>query len=135
MSNKQTSVTSIENEVINLFFNLTIGASGAVSKVAGAGVKSITKLTDAGAYEIELTKATRFLSFSSFVVSNAATGSGVATIEVNENPANLQADFKADGKIKIQFRDVEGAKVNAESGTAVYFTASIRKSSVGPFDK
>lgn len=126
---------AMERDVVSLFYSMVIGAAGAVSSIQGGGVKSITKLVDDGAYEIEFTyDACRLLGSRASIICDDAAGSGIATIEVNENPLTIQADFLADRKVKIQMRDITGAKANAVAGSVVTFRTDLRRSSEGPWD-
>lgn len=125
---------TLEVDVINLFGSFILGAAGAVSSFQGGGIKSITKLTTAGQYEIELTERfARILMINSQVMGAAI--SGVAAVQVLETPATFQASVKADGKITIQCVDKDGAAVNPASGEALYIDLKARQSKIGRYDK
>jgi hypothetical protein len=124
---------TLEQDVCALFGSLVIGAAGAVGTVKGGGIKSITKLATAGQYEIELEDSwNRFLFSSSGFV--AATPINIAAVQVLENPADLQTDFKADKKYVIQMLDFTGAAANATAGSVLSFCLHVRRSGVAPFD-
>lgn len=125
---------TLENEVVEVFGQFTIGAAGAVSAVKGGGIKSISKLTGDGLYEIEFERCHKFLSFNGKFISTADDGAEIAVIEIAESASTLQSGFRADGKVKIQLRDFDGAKANAASGSVLLFSASLRNSSVNPWD-
>lgn len=87
---------AIEKQVVSTFGKLVIGAAGAVTSYAGMGIASIAKLAGAGAYRITMEDSfDKFLSFQAAMNSNAVGGSGIDRIEVANDPATLQASFKA----------------------------------------
>lgn len=122
---------AIERDVISLFGFLTIGASGAVASVKGGGIKSITKKTGDGEYEIELEETIQyFLGGNSFTVSDNSTGSGVARIETHMDPTTVQSVIKSTKKFIVQCYDFTGAKVNPVSGSVVGLQIHVRRTSV-----
>lgn len=124
---------SLEQDVCSLFFSLNVGASGAVSSISGGGLKAITKEIADGQYEIELSDSwNQILSFSSCIVDDALSNS--AQVQIFENPASLQSDFKSDKKFKVQVLDFAGAAVNPTDGAQIKFEVKVRRSSVAPFD-
>lgn len=124
---------TLEVDTVSLFGELVIGAAGAVAAKKGGGIKAIVKQATAGQYEIELTdKFARILSIKVIPVGSIATLIG--QVQVLENPSLLQADIKADGKIKIQFLDFSGAAVNAASGSSVMIEIVMRQSKIGRYD-
>lgn len=125
---------SYEVEPVKIYGRLNIGASGAVvAGKQGLGIKSIVKETADGQYTIELAnKFARFLHISAKIVDNAINP--VAEVQVLEDPATIQADMKADGKIKIQLLDFAGAAVNATSGAQLIFEITMRQSKIGRGD-
>lgn len=124
---------------ITLFGSFVIGVSGAVVGLKGNGVKSVVKLTDAGAYEVELERAYKLLNVQLNLMSIVSTGSGICNIEVKETPANLQDDFRANGKFIIQCYDYAGNKANPAIAagpllSAINMVLTVRNSSNGPWD-
>ncbi len=86
-------IYSTEQDVVHIFAELNIGASGAISSFEGANIKSAVKLTADGAYEIELSdKFFKLLHTHAIVVDDA--NSGVVSIEIKEAPASLQSNFR-----------------------------------------
>lgn len=127
---------AMEMAPVTLYGSMVIGASGAVAGISGGGIKSITKLTDAGAYEIELdTASARFLNFEWGFVTTATNGSGVAMVEINEIPSTFQSVLKSSKKFKVQMRDIAGAKVNAAAGSGFIFLLEVRRGLIGTWDK
>jgi hypothetical protein len=124
---------SMEKKTVRLFGSFVIGAAGAVGTVKGGGIKSVVKEATAGQYSITLNdKWSRLLHANGGFVG--ANPSGVASVQVLENPANLQSDFAADSTYKIQFYDFAGDAVDAASGSVHSFEIVVRNSSVGAWD-
>ena len=126
---------SYDKEVGDLTVKANIGASGAVSASKGAGLSSFTKEATAGQYSVKLITPFPYLhSVNAQVVS--ATISGVASVQILENPATVQADFKSDATILIQCVDYAGAAVNPPSGSqiVVEFKVSATSSRVAAWD-
>lgn len=132
---RSKDVEAYERDCILVFGNASIGASGAVvaSSLKGGGMVSLVKESTAGQYTLEIRKPNaRLLSAEASVMH--ASISGVAAVQVLENPANVQADFKADGKLVFQCIDYAGAAVNPPSGSSIRFELKVRHTSSGPFD-
>lgn len=128
-----TSFCSLERELCFLYGSAVIGAAGAVGTVKGLGIKSVTKVTGDGKYEIELEDAYMRYMFGNVNFISAA-GSGVAKVEILATPATFQADFKNTKVITIQCFDFAGAAVNPASGSVLGFDLVARNSSEGPSD-
>lgn len=127
-------VYTAEQDVVMLYGSIDIGASGAVSNIAGGNFKAAVKQVADGQYEIELSERyERLLELSTQIV--AASASGVSHIEIIETPSSLQSDFKADSKLKLQCYNNSNAAVNPASGTRIMVKIAVRRSSVGPFDE
>lgn len=124
---------ALEQEVVDLYLTLDVGASGAVSSAKGIGLSGIVKETADGQYSITLKEAWIKLLHASVLVIDDAT-SAVAMVQILENPANLQADMKADKTFKIQCLDFTGAAVNPTSGCQLKIKVTLRNSSYGPAD-
>lgn len=122
-----------ERNVVTIFAKALIGASGAVTSFKGGGLASVVKESTAGQYLITLSdKYNQLLKVEGAVVH--ATISGVAAVQVLENPASIQADFLADKTFKIQCVDYTGAAVNPPSGAQIELEIKVRNSTSGPFD-
>lgn len=118
-------IMSPHNEVVILNGNFTIGSSGAVGTVKGAGIDSVTKESTAGQYSIVLEEAfNRLLWADASVVG--ATFSGVFAIEAIND---VQAAVRAKTKITIQCYDATGTAVNPASGSVISFIDVVRRSS------
>lgn len=136
MSEKQYNQfrLSLEKELVDLFGSAVIGSSGAVGTVKGGGIKSVVKESTDGQYTITLEdRFARFLGFSAGVL--AATKTSVAAVQVLGTPATFQADVKSTGQIVVQCLDFAGTEVNPPSGSVLSFGITVRRSSVGPYDK
>lgn len=127
---------SLEQQVAEFWGVINIGASGAVSSFSGANILNVVKESTAGQYSITLgDKYFKFLEFSAKIVDDAI--SQVTSIQVLEDPAALQADFKADSTFKIQLLAPTDASTttliaaNATSGAQVMFRVTVRNTSVG----
>ena len=122
---------SFEVDTVSIFGQIVVGATGAVASFAGGGIKAVTKETAAGQYTIELTKKfDRLLALK--VTPVKATASSV--LQVQAITADLQGDFRSDGKVVIQCLDETPAAVNPASGEILLVEIVARRSSVGPFD-
>lgn len=122
-----------ERNVVTIFAKALIGAAGAVTSYKGGGLASITKETTAGQYTVALSdRYNQLLKVEGSVVH--ATISGVAAVQVLEDPATIQADFLADKSFKIQCVDYTGAAVNPPAGSQIEIKIEVRNSTSGPFD-
>ena len=125
---------SLELEPVKLYARVSIGASGAVvAGKNGLGITSFVKEATAGQYTITFQDSfAKFLFLQSLVIDDVVAN--VASIMVLENPANLQADLKADKKMKIQCLDFAGAAVNPTSGAQILLEITMRQSCIGRGD-
>jgi hypothetical protein len=121
-----------ETELVKIYGSIVVGAAGAVTSFQGGGFESVTKETAAGNYTIGLKHAYDRLLFVN-VVPVKATVSDVASVQVLNAPATLQATFKG-GEVVIQLLDEAGAAVNAASGEVLLVEITARRGSVGPYD-
>jgi hypothetical protein len=120
-------VQALEKEVKLIYGSAVIGASGALGTVKGD--LTMVKEATAGQYTIRLTdKYDRLLFSSSGFVG--ASASGVASIQILENPATFQSDFKSTNTYTIQCYDFAGNAVNPASGSVLSFVLHVRNSSV-----
>lgn len=126
---------SYDKEVGDLTVKASIGASGAVSASKGAGLSGIVKEAAAGQYSVTLITPFPYLhSINARVIH--ASASGVANVQVFEDPSALQADFKGDATFKLQCYDYAGAAVNPPSGSqlVVEIKVSATSSRVAAWD-
>lgn len=128
-----------EKDSVTIFGQFLVGASGAVTSFAGAGIASVVKESAAGQYTINFQDYfQRFLDFSYFIVDDAVTQ--VAQVQVLEDPALLQSGIKATKEFKIQCLAVESDATpvliasNPAEGALVKFKVVFRNTSVGPYD-
>ena len=124
-------VLALEKQTVHLYGNIVIGASGAVADTKGMGIASVVKNTTAGNYTITLQDAYNRYLFGGWGMICNGSFSGVSNVEVSDDPALVQAHFKAK-HITIQCYDNTGAAVNPASGSVLTFTVEARLSSVGP---
>ena len=124
---------SMEKKTCRLFGSFVVLAAGAVGTVKGGGILSVVKNVTAGNYTVTLAdKWSRLLGAKGGFV--AAAGSGIAAVEIAENPATLQANFAANSQYTIQFYDFAGAPADAAAGSVHSFEVVVRNSSVGTWD-
>lgn len=125
---------SYELEPVKVYGRFGIGASGAVTGTKfGLGIVGVVKETAAGQYTIEFQDSfAKFLFLSAIMVDDAASAAGY--IQLFEDPAALQAAFKADKKLTIQCLDHAGIAVNPTSGAQILFEATVRQSCIGRGD-
>ena len=122
-----------ERNVVTIFAKALIGAAGAVTSYKGGGLASITKEVADGQYTVALSdRYNQLLKVEGSVVH--ATISGVAAVQVLEDPAAIQADFLADKSFKIQCVDYAGVAVNPPAGSQIEIKIEVRNSTSGPFD-
>jgi len=125
----------MEQQVVELFGTLSIGASGAVSAFYGGGISNIVKETAAGQYSITLdAKYYKFLGFDYNLVDDGI--SQISAIQILEDPATFQADVMADSTFKIQLLAPTSSSVttsiaaNAADGAQVMFRITVRNTSI-----
>lgn len=124
---------SLEKYVVDLWGHADIGASGAVSAVAGGGISNVVKEATAGQYTIVLEdKYNRLLDVDVKIMDDAVTS--VAQVQILQNPATVQADFVGDKSVTIQCLDFAGAAVNPASGARLVLHVTVRNTQVGPYD-
>lgn len=122
-----------ERNVVTIFAKALIGAAGAVTSYKGGGLASITKEATDGQYTVALSdRYNQLLKVEGSVVH--ATISGVAAVQVLEDPTAIQADFLADKSFKIQCVDYAGVAVNPPAGSQIEIKIEVRNSTSGPFD-
>lgn len=125
---------SPEADVVHILGQVTIGAAGAVASSSGGNIASVTKLATDGEYEVELSeKFQRLLHSSLQIIADAE--SAVFKMEIKEDPATMQDDFKADSKFVVQCYDAAGAAVNPNEDAQISMHIMVRRTSVGPFDQ
>jgi hypothetical protein len=119
------NVASLQKAMIILEGSAVIGGTGAVGTVKGSGIKSVAR-TGTGAYSITLDDAFNRLLWAgvNFV---SATGSGIASVEITNDP---QVAVKAGTAITIQCYDFAGAAADPASASVLSFIAFLRNSSV-----
>jgi hypothetical protein len=114
-----------EKQVVKLFGSFTIGATGAVGTVKGLGVSGVVR-NSLGNYTITLKdKFDRLLNVSGGFISNAVGGSGVLKSEISNDPATLQATFKADKTFDVQFYGLTGGQEASLTSEGLSFYAQI----------
>lgn len=124
---------SYEADTVKIYGSIVVGASGAVASFAGGGISGVVKETAAGQYSITLAdRLNRLLFVSGMVVQDAI--STVASLQVLEDPADLQTDVKADGTFAIQLVDETLTAVNLASGAELKLEITVRRTSVGIYD-
>lgn len=123
---------SYEKEVGDIYPKIVVGATGAVSSFKGAGVKSVVR-NSVGNYTITLSATyQRLLAASVTVVASTITT--VASSQVMQDPATLQAGFVANGTVTIQLVNAAGAAVDAPSGANILVTLAVRFNPSKVFD-
>lgn len=131
---------TFEKDTVTIFGQFEIGASGAVTAgtVKGGGVSGVVKEATAGQYTISFRdKYSRLLDFKAQIVDDSI--SQVASIQVLQDPATLQADVKASGELIVQCLAIESdatpqlIAANPASGALVMFKAVFRNTTVDPF--
>lgn len=122
-----------ERDTVTIFGAANVGAAGAVASdgFGGAGVQSVTKLGGTGQYEVQLEdRFASLLDARAYVVGAAA--SAILGVQLLQDPATLQADFQADGKLTFVALNAAGAAANPADGEQIKFVIIARKSTVKP---
>lgn len=123
----------LERDVVHLYADVDIGASGAVTLAKGGALTSVTKQATAGQYAIVLDAGfNKLLHVSVQVVG--ASASGVASVDVLQSAASILTNLKNAAAITIQCYDYAGAAVNPASGSRLKVKLEVRRTTVGPFD-
>lgn len=124
---------SYEADTVKIYGSIVVGAAGAVTSFAGGGISGVVKETADGQYSVTLAdRLNRLLFVSGMVVQDAI--STVAHLQVLEDPADLQADVKADRTFVLQLVDETLTAVNLASGAELKLEITVRRTSVGPYD-
>lgn len=128
-----------EKDTVTLYGEINVGASGAVSSIAGGGISGVVKETAAGLYSVTLSDYfQRLLFVEALVVDDAITQT--VSYQILEDPAALQSDFKSDKTFKIQFFGATNASTttqiaaNPANGAQIKLKIVCRNSTVGPYD-
>ncbi|MCB0801746.1 MAG: hypothetical protein KDB74_01495 [Flavobacteriales bacterium] len=132
---------SFEKYLCTIYGEFSIGSSGAVTAgtVKGGGVSAVVKESADGQYSITLEDYWgKLVDFDAQIVDSAV--SQIAKIQILEDPATLQTDFKADKTFKIQCLSIESdatpqlIAANPASGDQIKFKIVVRNSLEGKFD-
>lgn len=119
---------SMEKDVVHLYANITVGASGAVSASQGGGLVSVVKEATAGQYTVTLDKGyNRLLALQATVVDDAVNS--VATVQLLQTAAAAQTAAQSTGAFVIQCLDFAGAAVNPTSGAQLLLKFELRRTS------
>lgn len=133
--------TSKEKNLWTLYGEFSVGASGAVTAgtVKGGGISGVVKESTEGQYSITLSDYWgKLVDFDAQVIDNSI--SQIAKIQILEDPATLQTDFRADKTFVIQCLAIESdatpilIAANPESGSQIKFKIVVRNSVEGKFD-
>jgi len=123
-------VKADEKETVHLYFQLDIGASGAVSAFTGGTKLSAVKEATAGQYTLTLDqKFHKVLMVNATPVKSTATT--VGQVQVLATPSTFQASFRTAPAIVIQCLDFAGAAVNPASGESFWIEVVVRNTAVG----
>lgn len=119
---------SLEVDVVHLYAQITIGASGAVSSSSGLGIASVVKESAAGQYTITLSDSyNKLLHANVFALSTTDAAQTVGTAFRVQS----QAVDAATPTLVIQASDTAtGADANPTSGDVLYVKIELRNSSV-----
>lgn len=120
---------SLENRVVDVFVDITIGASGAVTSGAGKGVASVVKESAAGQYTITLQDQYSSLLAASIVRIHTAD-SDPATVGV-ETRLLSEAVSAATPTVVMQCATSDdGAKANPASGARFLVCLKLKNSTI-----
>ncbi len=119
---------TLAQDVVMLYANLVVGASGAVTTGTGAGVTSITKESTAGQYTVLLSDAYQSLLSASIMLLDT-TDSDPATVAIS---ARVKSEAVATtGAVVIQAIAMDdGAAANFRDGARVLLCFHLKNSTV-----
>lgn len=121
-----------EKDSVTVFGSFEVDGYGAVSHYQGGDVALIEQ-TATGTYEVTLTTGwDYFFALDTTIVKT--TASAVATVQLANDPATLQADTKLGGPFVLLCLNYAGAAANPETTASIRFKLVMRRSRVGPFD-
>lgn len=123
----------LEKDLVHLYADITIGASGAVTSVKGGGIATVVKQGTAGQYNVTLDSAFSKLLFlnATFVGSAAST---IDSVQVLMTDAAAKTALKTGAAIVIQLYNAAGTAADATSGSVMKLKLEVRRTTVGPFD-
>ena len=121
---------SFEQELVDIYGTMVVGATGAVGAVKGGGVSSIAR-TGTGAYTITLADAYRKLVAFNCVFGDVS--SIIVSVRLTETLANQTVNIKAK-TVKIVCYSATATAADPAQGTVLQFHIVARSSSIGPWD-
>lgn len=117
---------SYDRDMVEIWGQATIGASGAVSSFSGYGISSIVKESTAGQYTINLSDNFNSLKMVNALVKNA---SGIPASPIMGLVSEQVSDVSAP-KLVVQFSDVETpAATNPAADDVIFFHITLKNSS------
>jgi hypothetical protein len=116
---------SYERDLVDIYVEVLIGASGAVTSFVGKGVSSVVKETGAGLYTINLQDNFNKLMDMSYSVQNATgiSAAPIMGIDVNSIDSNTAP------LITVQLVDETLTAANPASGDVLRFKITARNAS------
>lgn len=124
---------TLESDSVTLYGGVNISTTGSVGSVYGLGIASVT-LTGTGTYDVVLSdKWSQLLDWDFKTFDDA--NSTCAKIQLVQDPASLQTDFKSDKTLTIRCLDFAGSAVAPASGSQIKIKVIARYSSYGPDDQ
>lgn len=121
---------ALEIDVVSLYAEITIGASGAATLTSGKGIASVTKETPAGQYTLALSDNYHKLLWADAVVLDD-TDSNPTTVGVVARILSEDVDNATAPEIVFQFYNfTDGSAANPANGAKVYVKIELRNSSV-----
>lgn len=120
---------NLEARVVELYVNLVVGASGAVTSGSGKGIVSVVKESAAGQYTVTLEdKYNSLLSVSSMLVATA--DSDPSTVGTTMRLLS-EAVGAATPTVVLQFATSDdGAKANPASGARILVCLKLKNSTI-----
>ena len=123
---------SLEKDTVTICGSFTVDGYGEVATYQGGGVTSVAS-TGTGAYDIQLDDGwDHFFSLTAQPVK--VTASTIATVQLVNVPADLQADIKNKVPLSVLTLNYAGAAADPSTTESIYFVIKVRRSSYGPFD-
>lgn len=124
---------TLEQDSVSIYGGVNISTTGSVGDYYGLGILSVS-LVATGKYDIVLDdKWSQLLDWDFKTFDDA--NSTCAKIQLVNDPATLQADFKSDKTLTIQCLDFAGSAVAPASGSQIKIKVIARYSSYGVADQ
>ena len=123
---------TLEKDTVTIYGSFEVDGYGDVTHYQGGGISSVAS-TGTGAYDITLQDGWDYL-FGFFGQPVKTTASSIATVQLANDPTDLQTDVKNKVPLSILTLDYAGSAADPSTTESIRFEIKLRRSSVAPFD-